>query len=161
MYSLGVILYGMLVGSLPFGKDLQYCGRYVKFCDWIRALPMDPYTGRLTFEKQYFDGSGRLDVCSFAASSSASSSSWSSLHHHHSSSSMHIIHPSSTSAAASLSTCPHSTAGSSVVEFPHWFFPPKLNIDARMLLVGLLHPDPVHRISCEEASKSLWVMQLQ
>lgn len=35
MWSSGVILYGLLTGVLPFGKELTLCPRYRKFKEWI------------------------------------------------------------------------------------------------------------------------------
>lgn len=35
MWSSGVILYGLLTGVLPFGKELSQCPRYSKFKNWI------------------------------------------------------------------------------------------------------------------------------
>lgn len=31
----GVILYAMLAGNLPFGKDILNCPRFRKYCEWI------------------------------------------------------------------------------------------------------------------------------
>lgn len=35
MWSAGVILYCMLHGKLPFGKDLHACVRFRGFCNWL------------------------------------------------------------------------------------------------------------------------------
>ena len=34
-WSVGVILYAMLAGKLPFGKDLAACPRFKQFSQWI------------------------------------------------------------------------------------------------------------------------------
>ncbi|CAH0478423.1 unnamed protein product [Peronospora belbahrii] len=181
MWSSGVILYGLLVGTLPFGRDLVTCPRYLKFSEWLRSLPVDPHTGKLL-----------LDVNLFHAGGSSSNSKeqlpeMSSTHpsYHATSPMLGLMLNSSNmlwSPNQAAGLCSPSASGNSPfspdtskiksgsagvggvqprrpVAFPTWFFPSTLSPIAAFLLASLLHPDPNKRISCEEACKSSWVLE--
>jgi serine/threonine protein kinase len=42
------------------------------------------------------------------------------------------------------------------LELPSWLFPIKFSNDVKRLLVGLLHPDPIERLSVYEAKRHVW-----
>ncbi|RLN65795.1 hypothetical protein BBJ29_003688 [Phytophthora kernoviae] len=182
MWSIGVILYGLLVGTLPFGRDLATCPRYLKFGEWLRSLPSDPHTGKLMFDASLFqtgsgsssclgkqqlpemppthpnfhatppmlglmlNGSNMLWNQNQAAGSCSPSSGGNS--------------PFSTDAAMLKGATVGGVQSRRPVAFPTWFFPTTLSPNSAFLLASLLHPDPSKRISCEEACKSSWVLDL-
>jgi len=49
-WSAGVILYAMLAGDLPFGKELSRCPRFAKFQKWVEDhdVTCDAATGKVT-----------------------------------------------------------------------------------------------------------------
>ncbi|RLN53150.1 hypothetical protein BBJ28_00003439 [Nothophytophthora sp. Chile5] len=168
MWSSGVILYGLLVGTLPFGRDLATCPRYLKFGEWLRALPCDPHSGKLLFDVANFQIGG-------------SSSAQPQPQHAELLPSFHAAPPmlglllngsnllwnqnQTTGSGSSCSSAASGKAGGepvpvrrSPVAFPTWFFPSTLSPDAVFLLASLLHPDPSKRLSCEDACKSRWVL---
>ncbi|KAG7396367.1 hypothetical protein PHYBOEH_002348 [Phytophthora boehmeriae] len=179
MWSIGVILYGLLVGTLPFGRDMATCPRYLKFGEWLRSLPSDLHTGKLVFDASIFQNGASLSLGkqqlpemppthpnfhatppmlglmlnssnmlwnqNQAAGSCSPSSSGNS--------------PFSTDAMMKGATVGGVQPRRSVA-FPTWFFPTTLSPNAVFLLASLLHPDPSKRISCEEACKSSWVLDL-
>ncbi|CAI5708556.1 unnamed protein product [Hyaloperonospora brassicae] len=185
MWSSGVILYGLLVGTLPFGPDLASCPRYLKFGEWLRSLPVDPHTSRLLFDVNLFHAGGPSSLKQQRQHQQPEMSPTHSSYHPTApmlglmlnSSSMlwnqnqavgasppSTSGSSSFSSDASLRKSGSSGAGSGVqprrsVAFPTWFFPSSLSPLAAYLLASLLHPDPNKRISCEEACKSSWVLE--
>ncbi|KAK1940638.1 CBL-interacting serine/threonine-protein kinase 3 [Phytophthora citrophthora] len=181
MWSSGVILYGLLVGTLPFGRDLATCPRYLKFGEWLRSLPCDPHTGKLLFDENLFQ----------TGSTSSSSKQLPEMPPTHPSfhatppmlglmlnSSNMLWNQNQAAGSCSPSASGNSPFSSDVsmlksgaagvggvqsrrsVAFPTWFFPSSLSPTAVFLLASLLHPDPTKRISCEEACKSSWVLDV-
>ncbi|ETI42278.1 CAMK/CAMKL/BRSK protein kinase [Phytophthora nicotianae P1569] len=178
MWSSGVILYGLLVGTLPFGRDLATCPRYLKFGEWLRSLPCDPHTGKLVFDANLFQtgsSSGSMQQPemspthpSFHATApmlglmlNSSNTLWS-QNQAAGSCSPSARGNSPFSSDANLLKSGAAGAGGvqprRCVAFPTWFFPSTLSPLAVFLLTSLLHPDPSKRISCEEACKSSWVL---
>uniref|UniRef100_A0AAV1USD7 non-specific serine/threonine protein kinase n=1 Tax=Peronospora matthiolae TaxID=2874970 RepID=A0AAV1USD7_9STRA len=184
MWSSGVILYGLLVGTLPFGPDLASCPRYLKFGEWLRSLPVDPHTSRLLFDINLFHAGGSSSSLKQQHQQPEMSPTHSNFHS--TAPMLGLILNSSTmlwnqnqaGGASSPSTSgkssfssdasmrkPGPTGNGCVVQprrsvaFPTWFFPSSLSPLAAYLLASLLHPDPNKRISCEEACKSSWVLE--
>ncbi|ETW07967.1 CAMK/CAMKL protein kinase [Aphanomyces invadans] len=62
MWSLGVILYTMLVGGLPFGKDLSHCPRFAQFSAWVTSSDDAVASSRVKFPSFLFPPSLRPDA---------------------------------------------------------------------------------------------------
>lgn len=54
-------------------------------------------------------------------------------------------------------SCSKDTIVLAALSFPGWLFPAHLSLHSKALVVSLLHPDPLLRISAAAASKHVWV----
>lgn len=140
MWSIGVVLYGLLAGSLPFGKELSVCPRFLKFSEWVRSLAVDKLTGKVIYDRSSFDpNQARMSTPVFKE---------------------HVpYYLCDASRKVQDSNSIQASRKSPKVAFPGWFFPSKLSPEAVFLLTCLLHPDPVKRYSCEDACRASWVVQ--
>ena len=65
MWSAGVVLYSLLQGTLPFGRELLTCARYRKFCRWLNGEEDDSNTNSSSSSSRSSNGGDMEDPLSW------------------------------------------------------------------------------------------------
>jgi serine/threonine protein kinase len=142
MWSAGIILYGLLAGSLPFKQDIAHCNIYRRFKSCMIYSRQSAAGGsalgspaaNLHLRDRYGGSCCALDTPGKSPDRPSIFSCYDS--------------PDSDISAAAQ----NDDAGSDL----SWFFPENIPEGARPLLSALLHPDPAQRPSATEAMTFLW-----
>lgn len=133
MWSIGVILYAMLAGNLPFGKDLHNCLRFRKFKNWLEQQ-----------RRQHAAAAAEgTRVATGSAEAARNNGCFNDLEDDDKFD--ENIGPESVHFECDVSTA------------PPWLFPPKASLEAQSLLCLLLTPDPRERLSVRQAQNHPWV----
>ncbi|KAG5178841.1 hypothetical protein JKP88DRAFT_350214 [Tribonema minus] len=169
-WSMGVILYAMLAGSLPFEKDLHTCLRFEKFSAWART-PAHSRTLREHCIILFASARGRaprpLARAARALHHPYDFSAWARTPARSRALRDHCIIPFAAWArtpARSRALREHCIIPPAPLhdaalglDYPPWFFLRHLSAGAKSLLSGLLHPDPRSRLSVRQALNHPWV----
>ena len=128
VWSAGIILYAILAGNLPFGKELAHCPRFVQFKKWIAA-----------HEVACLSGGAGVFIAPLGEGCGAPS------------------HPPSSSEFAKKAFLRNAERAAEALEPLAWFFPEHISMAARTLLVATLHPEASHRPSMQQLQQHVWV----
>ena len=133
MWSSGVILYAMLAGNLPFGKDILNCPRFDKFSFWARRRRRALARAKAKIEQKWNNiskpKSGKIVTDSEAKLKQQYKNE--------------------------LKEARQSVLNSQ--GYPEWFFPKRFSSESKDLLALLLEPDPDTRINIAQARSHVWV----
>ena len=133
MWSSGVILYAMLAGNLPFGKDILNCPRFDKFSFWARRRRRALARAKTKIEQKW-------NNISKPKSGKADPNSEMQLKQQY---------------KQELKEARQSVLNSQ--GYPEWFFPKRFSSESKDLLALLLEPDPDTRINIAQARSHVWV----
>eukprot|EP00943_MAST-04B_sp_MAST-4B-sp1_P003204 g3204.t1 len=135
IWSSGVILYAMLAGNLPFGKDILNCPRFDKFSFWARRRRRA--VARATAKiKQKWSNISKPPVGD-------------ANDHNDSKNNANLKY------LQELKEARASVLNSQ--GYPEWFFPKRFSDESKDLLALLLEPDPETRINIAQARGHSWV----
>ncbi|GAB5034099.1 camk camkl protein kinase [Nannochloropsis oceanica] len=170
-WSAGVILYALLAGNLPFGRDLSQCPRFERFRRWwvtaaavaARARGMEGERGLvgaggscggLSALVLGREGEGGVGSSGSSGSLVGDAEAGMVLEQTNSATAAVAV---SAGTATNTTTATTTTAATVAPPVLPWLFPSHVSPGARAIIIGLLHPDPSQRLSIEAAGCHSWV----
>jgi len=128
IWSAGIIVYTMVAGILPFGKDLKHCARFNEFRKWFERHELVYLAHGVRIQNVRSSPPG-------ARPPSAASAP-----------------PSVTEADQRSKDGQRATP----MEELNWFFPDHVTENARSLIIMLLHPEPSRRATLSQVLRHEW-----